>query len=124
MLGPVLWNTMMDILLARQFPESCCIIAYPEDLTLAINADSRVRLEILARLCIDLVYDWATRAKLGDILGRNPSVRIGGDAIARTSNRLKAVIYLARGICPLCRRILCDNISHRVCIGNLGAQIS
>jgi hypothetical protein len=63
-LGPTLWNLLLDPLLDSVWPEGTKAVAYADDLTIIIAHDSRKTLKIRAQAALELVTNWATKNKL------------------------------------------------------------
>lgn len=64
-LGPTLWNFMIDDLLDNiLLPTNSDIIAYADDIAVTIESDSRIRLLEIAQNVIDSIKDWANTNKL------------------------------------------------------------
>jgi hypothetical protein len=63
-LGPTLWNFLLDPLLNAEWPEGTKVVAYADDLAIIVAHDSRQTLKTLAQQALDLVTNWATENKL------------------------------------------------------------
>lgn len=64
-LGPTLWNVLMDDLLALpQGIEGTEMVAYADDVTVLVRGDSRAQLERRAHAVLGLAEGWASRNKL------------------------------------------------------------
>lgn len=63
-LGPLLWNCVVDLLLEQEFPEDTSIVAYADDLAVVVPADSRRILEMRAASVVRLLVGWADTYKL------------------------------------------------------------
>ncbi|GBP65858.1 Retrovirus-related Pol polyprotein from type-1 retrotransposable element R1 [Eumeta japonica] len=92
-LGPALWNVLMDDLLRLPFPAGIKVVAYADDLTVLVEAPSRSEIERRSRVALDLIREWGGRNRLEfspakscsmtvkGRLQRPPTVRMGGDSI-------------------------------------------
>ncbi|GBP97353.1 Retrovirus-related Pol polyprotein from type-1 retrotransposable element R1 [Eumeta japonica] len=92
-LGPALWNVLMDDLLRLPFPAGIKVVAYADDLTVLVEAPSRSEIERRSHVALDLIREWGGRnwlefspAKSCSMtvkgrLQRPPTVRMGGDSI-------------------------------------------
>jgi hypothetical protein len=56
-LGPALWNLLMDDLLRLPFPGRVSVVAYADDLTVLIESGSRASIEALAATSLELIGD-------------------------------------------------------------------
>ncbi|KYB24785.1 hypothetical protein TcasGA2_TC031590 [Tribolium castaneum] len=63
-LGPTLWNLIMDTLLDSEWPDFATPIAYADDLAVVVKSDLRSHLKLRLTQVIDKITDWATRNKL------------------------------------------------------------
>jgi hypothetical protein len=63
-LGPTLWNFLLDPLLNAEWPEGTKVVAYADDLAIIVAHDSRQTLKTIAQQALDLVTNWATENKL------------------------------------------------------------
>lgn len=63
-LGPFLWNLMMDILLDVEWPEGVRLIAYADDVVISIHAGNRAELERIVDQCMGNLVEWALQNKL------------------------------------------------------------
>ncbi|EFA13162.1 Putative 115 kDa protein in type-1 retrotransposable element R1DM-like Protein [Tribolium castaneum] len=63
-LGPTLWNLIMDVLLNSDWPDFTTPIAYADDLVVIVESDLRSQLKIRLTQVINKITDWATRNKL------------------------------------------------------------
>ncbi|KAH0813491.1 hypothetical protein GEV33_009299 [Tenebrio molitor] len=63
-LGPTLWNLLLDPLLDSVWPEGTKAVAYADDLAIITAHDSRKTLKIRAQAALELVTNWATKNKL------------------------------------------------------------
>lgn len=94
-LGPTLWNVLLDDLLRLPLPEGTSMVAYADDVTILIEARARADIEAKAAAAMQLVAEWGVRNRLGFSpaksammtlkgkfqKGRPPLVRMGGDSI-------------------------------------------
>ncbi|XP_063835634.1 uncharacterized protein LOC135084822 [Ostrinia nubilalis] len=92
-LGPTLWNVLMDDLLRLPLPGGVSMVAYADDVTILIEANSRAAIEAAAAETLSLVTDWGVRNRLGfspaksstmtirGKLQRPPVIRFGGASI-------------------------------------------
>ncbi|KAA5654924.1 hypothetical protein F3G58_32000, partial [Pseudomonas aeruginosa] len=64
-LGPTLWNVLLDDLLALpQGGEGTEMVAYADDVTVLVRGDSRAQLERRAHAVLGLAEGWASRNQL------------------------------------------------------------
>ena len=95
-LGPTLWNLVMDSLLGQDIPyPNVDIFAYADDIAITVSASNRRDLEAITALCLQRLTDWAGNNKLsvsvdktkymvfGSKLQRNPTVRLYNRAVRR-----------------------------------------
>lgn len=95
-LGPLMWNLIMNPLLDTTFPAGSHIIAYADDIALAISANNRNELEAKADLCLEIIASWAKVNKLtlsndkseymifGSVMKRNPRIRLNNKQLRRS----------------------------------------
>jgi len=102
-LGPAAWNWCMDALLERLcesvMDDDVDVIAYADDVTILLKADSRKDLECKARRISKILTDWCSLHKLKVAVdktnamtvkgkfskNRNPTIRIDGATVKFTS---------------------------------------
>ncbi|GBP63882.1 Retrovirus-related Pol polyprotein from type-1 retrotransposable element R1 [Eumeta japonica] len=96
-LGPALWNVLLDDLLRLPFPAGVKTVAYADDVTVLVEASSRAEIERRSAQALDLMQDWGRRNRLAFApaksctmtvkgrLQRPPIVRMGGDSIRTVS---------------------------------------
>ena len=96
-LGPTLWNLLIDDVLRLPVPEGVHVVAYADDITIVIEAASRAEIERLAQPTLQLVSEWGTRNRLAfsaaksqtitlkGKLQRPPTIRMDGASIASVS---------------------------------------
>jgi len=63
-LGPLLWNILMDDLLGISLPPFCNIFAYADDTTLVVESDSRDDLERKSDSALKALSDWGRTNRL------------------------------------------------------------
>jgi hypothetical protein len=63
-LGPTLWNFMLDPLIDSEWPEGIKVVAYADDLAIIVTSDSRQTLINTAQSALDRVAEWAHENKL------------------------------------------------------------
>ena len=92
-LGPSLWNVLLDDLLRLPLPAGVRMVAYADDVTILIESQSRAGIEAAARITLDLVAAWGARNRLAfspakssmmtirGKLQRAPTVRLAGDSV-------------------------------------------
>ncbi|GBP28873.1 Retrovirus-related Pol polyprotein from type-1 retrotransposable element R1 2 [Eumeta japonica] len=92
-LGPALWNTLLDDLLGLPFPAGVKTVAYADDVTVLVEAPSRAEIERRSNAALDLMQKWGGRNRLmfspaksctmtvKGRLQRPPTVRMGGGSI-------------------------------------------
>ena len=56
-LGPLLWNVVMDTLLRLNLPEGCRLLAYADDATLIVEGDTQSELLLRANSALRLIND-------------------------------------------------------------------
>lgn len=94
-LGPKLWNIVLDELLEAELPNGSKLIAYADDLVLVIKENSRKGIEESFQNCWVHLTAWANKVKLsfaptktaaihfkGRLPGRAPLLRVGDELIA------------------------------------------
>lgn len=99
-LGPSLWNVLMDDLLRLPLPEHTRMVAYADDVTILIGAQSRAGIEAAAKITMDLVAAWGARNRLGFSPGKSstmtirgrlqraPIVRLAGDSVRSVASAM------------------------------------
>ncbi|CAK1597196.1 unnamed protein product [Parnassius mnemosyne] len=97
-LGPTLWNVLMDDLLRLPLPEGVAMTAYADDVTILIESQTRAGIESRARVTLDLVREWGLRNRLEfsssksttmtvrGKLQRPPVIKLGGESIKNVTN--------------------------------------
>lgn len=94
-LGPVLWNIVLEGLLRTELPEDVEILAFADDTILLAYGDSRLIMERHLQLAIASIEEWAQDVKLtfstrktkamylkGSLsMARPPTLRIGGSPV-------------------------------------------
>lgn len=63
-LGPLLWNVVMDTLLRLNLPEGCRLLAYADDATLIVEGDTQSELLLRANSALRLINDWGLSSRL------------------------------------------------------------
>lgn len=63
-LGPTLWNVLMDDLLRLPVPSGVQFIAYADDLTVLVAGDARREIEEKGAAILQLVAEWGARNRL------------------------------------------------------------
>ncbi|CAK1550988.1 unnamed protein product [Leptosia nina] len=109
-LGPTLWNILVDDLLRMAVPTGVTLVAYADDVTVLVEANSRAEIERKAAATLELAVQWGERnrlmfslAKTQSItlkgkLQRPPVVRLGGESVRSvTSAKLLGVVLDDRG---------------------------
>ena len=104
-LGPALWNVLMDDVLRLDLPDGCDLMAYADDLTLIVKGGSRAEIESRSCESLRLIADWGVRNRLTfsphktvsmtvkGRLNRPPTIRMGETSIrAVREARLLGVI--------------------------------
>jgi hypothetical protein len=101
-LGPFLWNLVMNSLLREEFEDGCEIIAYADDIAAIVSGKTKSEIEQRTKTTVSKIEKWAYCNKLilskeksqcmvmGGTLLRNPTVKIYG----RQIKRCKAYKYL------------------------------
>lgn len=103
-LGPTLWNLLLNDLLLLPRPEGVHLIAYADDVTVVIEASSRAEIERNAAIVLRAITEWGGRNRLGFSPGktftmtykgkfkRAPTVKLDGAPVASvTQARLLGV---------------------------------
>ena len=99
-LGPHLWNIIMDGLLRLDLGSEVEAYAYADDVTILVQGSSRVSLERIAGNALRRIYEWGVKAKLsfssgktqaiflkGSLdLGRPPRIFMNGNRVKFSSN--------------------------------------
>lgn len=104
-LGPTLWNLLLDDILKLPMPLGVSMVAYADDITIVIEAPSRAAIERNSQSALDAVSAWGRRNRLSfspaksqtltmkGKFKRPPTVRMEGASIAHvTHTRLLGVI--------------------------------
>lgn len=104
-LGPTLWNILLDDLLRLPMPSGVSMVAYADDVTIAIEASSRAAIERNAQSVLQAVSEWGTRNRLSFSAAKSqtltmkgkfkrpPTIRMNGVSIAHvTQARLLGVV--------------------------------
>lgn len=118
-LGPTLWNLLLNDLLLLPRPDGVHVIAYADDVTIAIEASSRSDIERKAASMLGAISDWGTRNRLGFSPGKSltmthkgkfqraPTIKLNGTSIASVSQvkLLGVTIDDARSYAPHARLI-------------------
>lgn len=101
-LAPTLWNLIVDELLEQPLPEGCGSLAYADDISFVISANSRVQLETRATGALKILLKWAEANKLQistaksnfiflkGRLDRSPIIKLNGKSL----NRKETLVYL------------------------------
>ncbi|GBP42642.1 Retrovirus-related Pol polyprotein from type-1 retrotransposable element R1 [Eumeta japonica] len=96
-LGPTLWNILLDDLMGLLFPAGVKTVAYADDGTVLVEAPSRAEVEWRSNAALDLMQKWGERNRLMfspaktctmTVKGRfqrPPTVRMGGGSIRSVS---------------------------------------
>lgn len=96
-LGPTLWNLLLNDILQLPLPEGVHSIAYADDVTIVIEATSRAELERHADFTLRAISDWGARNRLGFAAGKSltmtykgkfkraPTIKLDGDSISSVS---------------------------------------
>ncbi|CAK1581283.1 unnamed protein product [Parnassius mnemosyne] len=77
-LGPTLWNLLLDDLLRLPFPLGTKMLAYADDVTLLIEANSRAEIERAAKSALELVSSWGERNRLSFSSAKSCTMTIKG----------------------------------------------
>jgi hypothetical protein len=63
-LGPTLWNTVLDMFLRMRLPPEAEVIAYADDIAIVVRTNDRTTLKNSLQSCADLLQQWAISQKL------------------------------------------------------------
>jgi hypothetical protein len=63
-LGPTLWNTVLDMFLRMGLPREAEVIAYADDIAIVVGTNDRTTLKNSLQSCADLLQQWETSQKL------------------------------------------------------------
>ncbi|CAH4035810.1 unnamed protein product [Pieris brassicae] len=109
-LGPTLWNILVDDLLRMAVPPGVELVAYADDVTVLIEANSRADIEWKAATTLQLALEWGQRNRLSfsssktqsiTLKGRfqrPPVIRLGGDSVKAVGvAKLLGVVLDERG---------------------------
>ncbi|KAJ2937435.1 hypothetical protein O0L34_g18626 [Tuta absoluta] len=77
-LGPTLWNLLLNDALLLPKPEGVHLIAYADDVTILIEASSRAEIERKASSVLTAISDWGTRNRLGFSAGKSMTMTYKG----------------------------------------------
>lgn len=105
-LGPSLWNLLMDDLLRLPFPDGVTLVAYADDVTVLIESNSRAGIEASASCALGLISGWGVRNRLdfsplksfsvtlkGGLAARPPTIRLNGVSVRSVrSTRVLGVV--------------------------------
>ncbi|CAK1594413.1 unnamed protein product [Parnassius mnemosyne] len=109
-LGPTLWNVLMNDLLRLPLPEGVAMTAYADDVTILIVSGTRAGIESRARVTLDLVREWGLRNRLEfsssksttmtvrGKLQRPPVIKLGGESITTVTNVKVLGVVLDSGL--------------------------
>ena len=76
-LGPILWNVLVDDILSTVVPSGCSLYAYADDITLVTVGASRNELENKANRALTSLAEWATLNRLSFSAGKSENLWIG-----------------------------------------------
>ena len=98
-LGPSLWNLLMDDLFRLPYPEGVHLIAYADDVTFLVESNTRAGVEASASHALALASEWGLRNRLGfspskshtmtlkgKLPGRPPVIRLGGESVGSVAS--------------------------------------
>ncbi|KAJ2937403.1 hypothetical protein O0L34_g19088 [Tuta absoluta] len=77
-LGPTLWNVLLDDILRLRTPEVVSMVAYADDVTVMIEASSRAAIESKAQRTLSLISEWGARNHLGFLSAKSQIMTIKG----------------------------------------------
>lgn len=118
-LGPTLWNLLINDLLLLPCPEGVHLLAYADDVTIVIEASSRAQIERNAQSVLAAISEWGSRNRLEFSPGKSltmtykgsfkrpPTIRMnGGSLTSVTSARVLGVtLDQARSYVPHAKSI-------------------
>jgi hypothetical protein len=105
-LGPLVWNLIMNSLLRKSFPDGCEVVAYADDTVVLVRGNTRKQIEEYAAASMVLVEKWAEINKLTlsrekseyvvfrSGLARNPAIKMNGIQIKRSPHFKYLGLYL------------------------------
>ena len=97
-LGPTLWNVLLDDILRLPMPEGVSMVAYADDVTIVIEAPSRAAIEHKARVTLTAVSEWGKRNRLSfsaeksqtmtmkGKFKRPPTIRLDGASVTHVNH--------------------------------------
>ncbi|GBP97334.1 Retrovirus-related Pol polyprotein from type-1 retrotransposable element R1 [Eumeta japonica] len=77
-LGPALWNVLLDDLLRLPFPAGVKTVAYADDVTVLVEASSRAEIERLSAQALGLILDWGRRNRLAFAPAKSCTMTVKG----------------------------------------------
>lgn len=77
-LGPTLWNLLLDDLLKSSMPEGVSVFAYADDITIVIEAPSRAAIEARASKILHTASEWGRRNRLQFSTTKSQTMTIKG----------------------------------------------
>lgn len=83
-IGPLMWNLVVDELLSLVLPPNTSLIAFADDITLLVEANSRAGLENTFHETWRSIALWAERAKLTFSKDKTKAIQVKGNLERRT----------------------------------------
>ncbi|GBP31136.1 Putative 115 kDa protein in type-1 retrotransposable element R1DM [Eumeta japonica] len=77
-LGPALWNVLLDDLLRLPFPTGVKTVAYADDVTVLVEASSRAEIDRRSAQALDLMQDWGRRSRLAFAPAKSCNMTVKG----------------------------------------------
>lgn len=77
-LGPTLWNLLLDDILRLPMPEGVSMTAYADDITIAIEAPTRAKIERDAQYMLQAVSEWGHRNRLTFSAAKSQTITLKG----------------------------------------------
>ena len=76
-LGPILWNILVDDILSTELPPGCSLYAYADDITLVTLGASRSELETKANEALSALTEWAILNRLSFSATKSENLWLG-----------------------------------------------
>ncbi|GBO99133.1 Putative 115 kDa protein in type-1 retrotransposable element R1DM [Eumeta japonica] len=76
--GPALWNLLLDDMFRLPLPVGCRLVAYADDVTAVVEGDSRALIEKKSKELLDTVAAWGIRNRLEFSSSKSRTMTIKG----------------------------------------------